>query len=226
MIIQTPTPNLKKSIDFYTRLKFDVNVEEENAIVTDGQVTIFINSERTARAGVNLFFENKEALIDDLQTKNIFYGTSGNMFSEPSGMRITLLDSSDKPKQNTTPQRPSMLGSFAGVSLETPNMEKSLGIWHTLGFEVSMGSVEQGWIALSNAQGHTISLMKPMSCPHLFFNPSLTYFNGVDNLSIIEGIRDVGVEITEEITHFNPEGIADNIIIRDPGGFGFFIFSD
>ena len=32
--------------------------------------------------------------------------------------------------------------------------------------------------------------------------------------------------ITEEITCFNSEGIADNVVLRDPGGTGFFIFND
>jgi len=71
-----------------------------------------------------------------------------------------------------------------------------------------------------------VSFMQPNSCPHLFFNPSMTYFNGKNNLPIIAKIREAGILITEEITHFNQEGIVDNIIIRDPGGYGFFIFSD
>ena len=29
-----------------------------------------------------------------------------------------------------------------------------------------------------------------------------------------------------KITQFNKEGIVDNVIIRDPGGYGFFIFND
>ena len=45
-------------------------------------------------------------------------------------------------------------------------------------------------------------------------------------MEIIEKIRELNFPITEEITHFNDQGIVDNIIIRDPGGFGFFLFSD
>ena len=45
-------------------------------------------------------------------------------------------------------------------------------------------------------------------------------------MTIIEGVRTANIDITEEISHFNPDGIVDNIIIRDPGGLGFFIFSD
>lgn len=43
---------------------------------------------------------------------------------------------------------------------------------------------------------------------------------------MIEAVRKAGIPITEEITHFNSEGIVDNIIIRDPGGYGFYVFND
>ena len=45
-------------------------------------------------------------------------------------------------------------------------------------------------------------------------------------MKIIEGIRKAGIDIEEDITAFNEKGIVDNIIIREPGGIGFFIFSD
>ena len=52
-------------------------------------------------------------------------------------------------------------------------------------------------------------------------------FNGKENNpKVIQNIRNVGIPIAEEITTFNKEGIVDNIIIQDPGGYGFFIFND
>lgn len=71
-----------------------------------------------------------------------------------------------------------------------------------------------------------VSLMRPLNCPHLFFNPSLTYFNGGRNPEVIAAIRKAGVPISEEITHFNSRGEVDNVILRDPGGYGFFVFND
>ncbi len=44
--------------------------------------------------------------------------------------------------------------------------------------------------------------MKPLQCPYLFFNPSLTYFNGKENEATIDSIKKQGVLITEEITQF------------------------
>jgi hypothetical protein len=69
--------------------------------------------------------------------------------------------------------------------------------------------------------------MKPNICPHLFFNPSMTYFNGKEgNPKVIAKVRELDIPIAEEITHFSKDGSVDNIIIRDPGGYGFFLFND
>jgi hypothetical protein len=64
------------------------------------------------------------------------------------------------------------------------------------------------------------------SSPHLFFNPSLTYFNGKNNLAVIESLRESGIPLAQEITHFNDKGIVDNVILQDAGGLGIFVFSD
>ena len=74
--------------------------------------------------------------------------------------------------------------------------------------------------------GDSISLLQALQCPHLFFNPSLTYFNGSRNPKIIESIKKQNIEITEEVTEFNSKGEVDNIILRDSGGLGFFVFND
>ena len=68
--------------------------------------------------------------------------------------------------------------------------------------------------------GDSISLIQAQQCPHLFFNPSVTYFNGSHNLEIIHK----KIEITKEVTEFNGE--VDKIILRDSGDLGFFVFND
>ena len=105
-------------------------------------------------------------------------------------------------------------------------MEKSQAVWEAIGFSLTMGTPGDAYIVLENSDGFPVSLMQPLNCPHLFFNPSMTFFNGANNPKIIDKIREAGLPITEEITHFNKQGIVDNIIIRDPGGYGFFLFND
>ena len=58
----------------------------------------------------------------------------------------------------------------------------------------------------------------------MVFNHPHTCLDDIKQL--IQKIRDLKIPITEEITVFNDQGVVDNIIIRDPGGLGFFIFND
>ena len=68
---------------------------------------------------------------------------------------------------------------------------------------------------MKSEAGDSISLIQAQQCPHLFFNPSMTYFNGSHNLEIIESIKKQIIEITEEVTEFNSKGEVDKIILRD-----------
>lgn len=226
-LIHTPTPNLEKSLDFYRRLQFQQISHPEKHYVTDGKCLIFINPDRYARAGLQLYRDNWAEHINKLEKLTAVSATeNGYLLGTPSGTRVYLikghLDLDFHPSDTST----SHLGNYAGISLETTDMEASAAIWEALGFKLSMGAIDQGWAAFQNSDQTTVSLMRPNTCPHLFFNPSLTYFNGGNNLAVIKKIRDAGIPITEEITYFNKEDLVDNIIIRDPGGYGFFIFND
>ncbi len=80
---------------------------------------------------------------------------------------------------------------------------------------------------MSNNTGVDVSLFKIGSCPHSFTNFSMTYFNGkTENIEVINRIIKLGIIPVEEITHFNPKGKVDNMIISDPGGLRKFIFND
>ena len=108
-----------------------------------------------------------------------------------------------------------VLGNFAGMSLETISIKVSQEIFEILGFKNGAGNTDQGWLTMKNEDDFTISFMAPNSCPHLFFNPSLTYFNGKKgNPIVIQNIRDLDIPITEEITYFNRDQIVDNISLE------------
>lgn len=227
-IIHTPTNQLEKSLDFYQKLNYKVFSESNPTLLTDGKFVIEINPDRFARAGLKMFQSNWESEV--LALKKLTEVTSienGYMLGTPTGTRIYLMNEESNIDFTPSEMPLGMTGNFAGLSLETTDMGQSAAIWEVLGYEKTMGSIEKGWIAFSNKSGIDVSLMKPNSCPHLFFNPSLTFFNGkINNPKIIQNIRNAGIPITEEITVFNKEGIVDNVIIRDPGGYGFFIYND
>ena len=226
-IIHTPTNDLAKSLEFYSKLGFTKLPNTELELVSDGKVVIEINPDRFARAGVKLFSESWETIVEDVERfANVLRIDNGYLLSDPSGIWIYLIESQEELSVDISGISPSVLGNNAGISLESTSINNSFHLWKLLGFNEQEGDIEQGWVTLRNSEGLVISLMKPLTCPHLFFNPSLTFFNGKKNLEIIEKVRSLKIPITEEITHFNKESIIDNIIIRDPGGYGFFLFND
>ncbi len=224
-LLQTPTPNLAQSKDFYTRLGFKDVSTEERTLLADGKAVIEINPHRFARAGLKLFQASWEETVSKLHTQTVVLkNEEGYQFCDPSGVWVYLVEGELDLPFEVAP--PSVLGNMAGMSIETPDMKRSAELWEVLGFEKIMGALEDGWVVYQNEDEVGVSFMRPNTCPHLFFNPSLTYFNGGKNLPVIEKIRSLGIPITEEISVFNQEGLVDNVIVRDPGGLGFFVFND
>lgn len=227
VIVHTPTPKLEESLDFYKKLNFTVLSDQAPILVTDGKVVIEINPERYARPGIKMFRASWKEEVEKLKQLTAVHDIeNGFLLTDLNGCWIYLVEKESTIKFQAEEKPYGMTGNFYGVNVEASDMQKSFDIWAVLGFEIQMGELDKGFVALSDESGFPLALMQPRSCPHLFFTPSMTFFNGKTNLEIIDNIRNTSIPITEEITHFNKEGIVDNIIIRDPGGYGFFIFSD
>jgi predicted lactoylglutathione lyase len=226
-IIQTPTPDIKKSLEFYQKLEFKILSDSSPTIISDGKATIMINDDRFARAGLRIYSDNWSNTVLELQkTTEVQKTDNGYLLSDPSNVWLYLIEASS-PVQNSINKFNSVLGNSMGLSLETTSIAQSAEFYSKLGFTKGMGDASQGWVTYGNSDDFIVSLMSPNTCPHLFFNPSLTYFNGKENNpKVIDRVRELKIPITEDITHFNSEGIVDNIILRDPGGFGFFVFND
>lgn len=224
-LIQTPTPQLQSSKGYYSKLGFK-QISENPIIFTDGKANIEINPDRYSRAGFKFFKPSWKIEIQQMKgLTNVTATKEGYLISDPSGVWIYLVEIEFNQVVAIEEFSFGFLGNYMGISLESPDSKKSFEIYQILGFELAFGTLESVFFSITH-NGFTISIMKPLSCPHLFFNPSLTYFNGKNNLDIIAKVRTLKIPITEDITFFNKEGIVDNIIIRDPGGMGFFIFND
>lgn len=224
-IIITPTSDLQNSLDFYKKLNFTTVEHNSMNLVTDGKVIIEINEKRTTRAGLKMYRESWSDVVETLKTKVISI-ENGYLTTDGNGIRIYLMEGKLDVNIDFEQIKSSTLGNSMGVSIEAFDIEKTATIWTILGFSPIMGSIEQGWVVYANQDGLGVSFMNPNTCPHLFFNPSITYFNGENNMKVIENIRAANISIAEEITVFNKKGIVDNVILRDNGGLGFFIFSD
>jgi hypothetical protein len=227
-MLQTPTPKLSASVHFYQQLGYEIIENADRTYASNGQLLIEINPHRHARAGIKLYQADWSAAIAELEPlTKITPIENGHLLGDGNGVWIYLMNG-DAPI-NFTPKAESfgITGNYAGLSIESTDLERSLKIYTAIGFEKQSGDAEHGWLSLKHSNGLEISLMKAMMCPHLFFNPSLNFFNGKEgNPKCIEAIREANVFIAEEITHFNKEGKVDNLVLRDPGGLGFFIFND
>lgn len=225
LFYSTPTPDLERSKKYFSTLNFDLYQDGDLWYAHDQHFCISISDDRKQRPGLCFV---KESWTEELDALRIFaqvhsIGTS-HYLADPSGCWIQLKEQSpiDLPSSLKT----CLLGNFAGLSLETLDMALSARIFACLGFKHTMGELEKGWMSYTDQHNNTISLMAPFACPHLFLNPSLTFFNGAKNPQIIQQIRDLSIPILEELTTFNKEGHVDNIIVSEPGGYGFFVFND
>lgn len=226
IIIQTTTNRLEESLLFYKKLNFQV-ISNEPFLLADNQCIIEINTGKFARKGIKFFSPDWSEIIPKLEelTKVISI-ENGYLLGDSTGNWIYLLNENLKPKVSAEAFSPSLLGNFKGVSLEVIDMKFAKNIYELLGFKITMGGIDKSWMVMTDDNDFSISFMSPNACPHSFFNPSLTYFNNKKNLAIIQKIRDLDIRIEEEITAFNPDGLVDNAILKDEGGYGFFIFSD
>lgn len=221
-LLQTPANDFEASLRFYSKLNFSVIAEENPTIVSDGTSCIEISTNRFARTGIKLLRPSWKGIVNKLEEKTPVKPIDGGyLLSDTGGTWIYLIEQTEGLKIEL-PDSTSVLGNSVGISLETPSIKQSAEIWMTLGFARS----SEEWPSFTNEDGVIITLYEPNCCPHLFYNPSLTYFNGDKNTQIIEYIRTQEIPIIEEITYFNEEGIVDNIVLRDPAGLGFFVFND
>ena len=235
VIVQTPTPKLESSIEFYKKLNFKQlpkpvstdPLQLNNEFFTDGKMIVEINPDKTARAGLKLFKKSWAAEIPKLEAlTKVFKTKGGYMLYDPSGIVLYLVESEFKIDFTPADSAFSHLGNYQGLTVESADIAKAFTIYEILGFQKNMGDAAKGFVGLQSEDNFAVTLLAPLMCPHLFFNPSVTYFNGKNNPAVIKKIRELNIPITEEIGVFNKEAVVDNVIIRDPGGFGFFIFND
>ena len=224
--ICTPANDLDTSKEFYKKLNFEIISEAKPTLLADTNFIIEIVDDTYARPGLKLYkVDWTEELSKLREMTEVIEYDDGFLASDPNGVKAYLstenFEEYAKPKDLI-----GMTGNFAGISLEAVDVKGTCDFWACLGYEKNYGEFEQGWVTYTNGSDVVISIMKMQTCPHMFFNPGMTFFNSGDNPRIIQEIRDAGIPITEEITAFNPEGNVDNIIIKDPGGYGFFIFND
>lgn len=204
LIIESPASDLKNSLLYYKRLGFQCVEWEDVYLCQTKQLCILLNPDPHSRPCINLF---------GVQTQKTELS--------PSGTRIKQLK-----KNVLIPQveHKSLFGNYNGVCLETLDLNASYRFWQAKGFKGGLAA-QATWCSLEHESGAVISLLKANHCPHLFVNPSLAFFNGTKNSAVIKQIKTLQIPIQQEVI-FGKETLANNLVLSDPGGIGFFIFND
>ena len=223
-IINTVAVNLSESLRFYVSLGFDHKIVDDGAYVYDSTVVIFISAQTSHRLGLSLIQSDWSSELEAVRAYTEPVAVDDHyLVSDSSGIHIKLLANQSQLPQSS---KDSILGNFSGISLEVVEFDRSKLIWEALGYQQSDEDANQGWIVLSKEDNLSVGLIKAGSCPHIFTNPGLNYFNGTSNLDVIKKVRATGVNIAEEITAFSKTGEVDNVILQDQAGLSFFLFSD
>jgi len=226
-ILQCSTPNLELSIAFYQQLKFSIEQSHKTNYALGKNLIIEINADRFARAGVKILNGFSAETIKSFPFPVIKNKTENSYTAiSPEGCYVYFEDASDPFQPKLENNENTLLGNYNGISLESINLQNSIDFWTQLGFNLTMGGPDKAWAALSDSTGFELNLMLLNSCPHLFSNPGLNFFNAGENPAIISELKALKIPITEEITIFNPTVPAENVIVKDPGGLTFFIFND
>lgn len=113
------------------------------------------------------------------------------------------------------------LGAFS-ISLTVADLQISADFYQKLGFEVTGGDAEQGWLILVNGPA-VIGLFQGMFDKNMLtFNPGLVL--GPDQPDVFTDVREIaeqlqaqGLELTEVVAADDPEGPA-HISLIDPDG--------
>lgn len=228
MITVTPAVDISLSIEFYEKAGF-LKIDADDAVVfADSNNYMVLDNSASTRPALK-FFEIDLAKWKSKNPSSPFIIQSNEALRtiDPSGVHIILTTDKAPTWLKGSSDHKSIFGNFAGISIEAVAFKKTVLFYESIGYKITNGKVENNsYVVLEKEAAVSISIMAYGSCPHQFYNPSLTYFNSGQNAPIIQKVKENGLRIAEEITVFNKEGIVDNIIVRGPGDWGFFIFND
>jgi len=218
-------------MEFYRKLGYTLHeISERVHLAMDKNMAIILNGEAGSRTGMVLYHENpveiKEALADQ---HTIYRHADVDFTADYNNVRLFIHPIDEQPDiLEDADIAYNMCGTCFGVGIESVHFEASILFWSLVGFTTdTVISDDLQYVTMKCAYGPDLTIFRPGNCPHAFQNPSLTYFNGKEgNKRVIDKLVDTKINIAEFVSVFNKEGIADNIIISDPGGLHSFIFND
>ena len=217
-----------KSLRYYERLGFTINsLDNAQHLISAAGISFLLDERPFIRPGWVFYGKETAELQAKLkQHSQLIPFEEGWLSLTTCGAWLRLVESLPPVISTHDALQDSALGSFAGWSMETLDLRKSQDFWNSLGFDLVAGDSNSSWITMRNGNTQQISFMKYGSCPHLFLGASLTFFNGKDNVEVIQGLKALGIPILQDVRVFSQGNKTENVVLQDPSGLGIFVFND
>ncbi|MDX2247396.1 MAG: hypothetical protein SF052_11490 [Bacteroidia bacterium] len=192
-------------------------------LMSDGTVLLRLDEEYEYGAGI--LYYSEEMIADRPPGKNLRDEEESEWSQEwqsPEGVSFILLKASPNeiPKAESVQGTP--YGTFYEVSLMTTDFQASIEWWQKAGFRLTYGNPETSSFVTLSDDLIRIGLYRPGSCPHIFNNPAITYFDS-NMAEKIVAARESGISFAQEIT--NKENVVSDVIVETEEGWHIFLFS-
>ncbi len=202
------TPDIRASMDFYTRLGFSEAEVGETwtypyAVVTDGRVCLGLHQSPGKVSSVTFvkpdllkYLSNLEALGIKFETRHLGNDVFNEVtWSDPSGHPIHLIEARTFSPSKRATTATSLCGYFEEIALPTPDTAASSAYWEQLGF-VAMDEPD-AWAPHVSCTSDSVDI--GLYEPGRILRPSLL-FEADDLDAQIARLSEVGVHPTSQIS--------------------------
>ncbi|MEZ4829699.1 MAG: hypothetical protein R3C61_25955 [Bacteroidia bacterium] len=191
-------------------------------LLSDGEVMIRLDAESEYGAGILYFSENMPSMPLGQMASDEAEADWAREWKSPEGVSLSMLYATADTVPDYSPAGELPYGKFYEVSLMTTDFSDSLVWWMKAGFELTYGDPETGsFVTLSDGKIR-VGLYKPGSCPHIFNNPAVTYFDPSMKEKIAKA-REAGILFAQEIP--DKTGEVVDAIIETEEGWHIFLFT-
>lgn len=212
------TPRLFKNLGFVPAGKDLLG----QSLITDGNVWVRLDEESEYGPGLLYFAETVTPLPLGESVSEEVESEWAMEWKSPEGVSLTILQTPHDEMPDNTSSSLSPFGTFYEVSLMTTDFDASVVWWQKAGFFITHGNpATDNFITLSDDMIR-VGLYRPGSCPHIFNNPAVTYFDG-EMAEKIVAAKEIGISFAQEITH--KEGVISDGIVETEEGWHVFLFS-
>lgn len=202
--------------NFCSALRFQsIHSDSLSSLFTDGN--LFFDVRRAERDETTLSYivhQEMPELIEMAENLGItILESSVNhcVIKEPNGLIISLFAQHIMPLKEAPKKPVSLCGTFAGIYLETDNLEQSTSWWQNAAFKKI---IEEPTHRIFDDGKIIVTLYQREANPYKFKNPSFAYLES-DMKERIAQIRQNGIEPIEEEKKIGRKGHA---ILKAPNG--------